>query len=448
MLRLIINLFFLFLYNFSFSQTSELGRFTVNVKNGCLPLEIEIVSENLDTSISVVQYDFDYNQTNNLFNPSSSKSHTYNSSGKYIIAQAINQDGVEKIDILEIEAFEKRDLIIDIKNCSNNSLEINIDDNYYDGYKLFIRGNFHEYLSNGTNLLDYSGLLDNNNSVEGYIIGEFDDNEKNCSKYNFKIVPVNNNIINIIDSVVLSDDKTKFDLIYNPEKSTKYEILIDNNLDSIYFTPSFLYFSHSSLEFLNKSFNQRCIKIIKKYGCGEPEIEDEICLIYLNAFENDNGINIEFNSNDKYDSIAIYRDNIIINSLNDDENKFIDNNGIIKNKEYCYQVVGYKSNKKSLSNNFCIISNNNYNPIPIPNAFTPNGDGLNDFFKPFPLQVSDYKMLIFNKYGEKVFESNDINLGWDGYFKGKIIQDVYVYKIELMKDNEMVFINGKILLVK
>ena len=106
MLRLIINLFFLFLYNFSFSQTSELGRFTVNVKNGCLPLEIEIVSENLDTSISVVQYDFDYNQTNNLFNPSSSKSHTYNSSGKYIIAQAINQDGVEKIDILEIEAFE------------------------------------------------------------------------------------------------------------------------------------------------------------------------------------------------------------------------------------------------------------------------------------------------------------------------------------------------------
>ena len=79
MLRLIINLFFLFLYNFSFSQTSELGRFTVNVKNGCLPLEIEIVSENLDTSISVVQYDFDYNQTNNLFNPSSSKSHTYNS---------------------------------------------------------------------------------------------------------------------------------------------------------------------------------------------------------------------------------------------------------------------------------------------------------------------------------------------------------------------------------
>lgn len=297
-------------------------------------------------------------------------------------------------------------------------------------------------------MFDYSGLLDNNNSVEGYIIGVFDDNEKNCSKYNFKVVPVNNNITNIIDSVVLSDDKTKFDLIYNPEKSTYYDILIDNKLDSIYFTPSFLYFNHSTLEFLNKSFNQRCIKIIKKYGCGEPEIEDEICLIYLNAFENNNGINIEFNSNDKYDSITIYRDNVIIHSTYQDENKLTDKNGIIKNKEYCYQVVGYKSNKKSLSNKFCLISNNNYNPIPIPNAFSPNNDGLNDIFKPFYSNVSEYKMYIFNKFGEKVFESNDINIGWDGYFKGKIIQDSYVYKIEFNKDNEQVYINGKFLLIK
>jgi len=448
MIKIKLAFVFLLIYSTSLSQTSNLGRFSINLKQGCIPLEVEIISENLDSSVTVVQYDFDYNLTNSLFNPSGSKSNIYSDAGKFIIAQAINQDGVEKIDIIEIEAFEKKDLNVDIINCSSNSLEINIDDNYYDSYKLFIRGNFHEYISNGTNILDYSGLLDSNNSVEGYIIGVFDDNEKNCSKYNFKVVPVNNNITNIIDSVALSDDKTKFDLIYNPEKSTYYEILIDNNLDSIYFTPSFLYFNHSTLDFLNKSFNQRCIKIIKKYGCGEPEIEDEICLIYLNAFENDNGINIEFNSNDKYDSIAIYRDDVIIHTTYQDENKLTDNNGIIKNKEYCYQVVGYKSNKKSLSNKFCLISNNNYNPIPIPNAFSPNNDGLNDVFKPFYSNVSGYKMYIFNKFGEKVFESNDINIGWDGYFKGKIIQDSYVYKIEFNKDNEQVYINGKFLLIK
>ena len=114
MTRLLL-FFLLFFFNFSYSQTSDLGRFTVNVKRGCIPLEIEIISEDIDSSVSVVQYDFNYNTTNNLFNPSSGKSYTYNSKGKYVIAQAINQDGVEKIDILEIEAHEIKDINIDLE---------------------------------------------------------------------------------------------------------------------------------------------------------------------------------------------------------------------------------------------------------------------------------------------------------------------------------------------
>ena len=56
-----------------------------------------------------------------------------------VIAQAINQDGVEKIDILEIEAHEIKEINIDLRNCSNYSIEINIDDDYYDSYKLYIK---------------------------------------------------------------------------------------------------------------------------------------------------------------------------------------------------------------------------------------------------------------------------------------------------------------------
>ena len=446
MSRLLFLLFSLFLFNYSHSQTSDLGRFTVNVKSGCLPLEIEIISENLDSSVSVVQYDFNYNTTNNLFNPSSGKSYTYNSKGKFVIAQAINQDGVDKIDIIEVEAFESRNLDIELNNCSNNSLEININDNYYDGYKLFIKDNYEGDLNNGLNTIDYSMLLDNNNSVEGYIIGVFDDNEKNCSKFNFKIVPIENSITGIIDSVILSDDKSRFEVTYNPEKSTNYEIYLDGTVDSTFFSPSFLYFNHSSLEFRNINFNRRCIKILKRYGCNEQSIEDEICLIYLNVFENEEGINLEYNYNGKFDSISVLRNNNKLNTQN--ENNFIDNRGIIKNKEYCYQVIGYNSDKKSISNRFCFISNNNFSPIPIPNAFTPNGDGLNDSFKPFPSLVTDYKMSIFNKFGEKVFESFDINIGWDGYFKGKIVQDVYVYVIEFKLDDQLVKVNDKVLLIK
>ncbi len=56
----------------------------------------------------------------------------------------------------------------------------------------------------------------------------------------------------------------------------------------------------------------------------------------------------------------------------------------------------------------------------VPNAFTPNGDGLNDVIKVIPVSISkiDY-FRIFNRYGNMVFETTDISKGWDGYYKNK-----------------------------
>lgn len=70
----------------------------------------------------------------------------------------------------------------------------------------------------------------------------------------------------------------------------------------------------------------------------------------------------------------------------------------------------------------------------IPNVFTPNGDGLNDIFQPkgVGIDVNNYRMLIYDRWGELVYESNNFNVGWDGAIKGnknKATQDVYVYKI-------------------
>jgi gliding motility-associated-like protein len=57
----------------------------------------------------------------------------------------------------------------------------------------------------------------------------------------------------------------------------------------------------------------------------------------------------------------------------------------------------------------------------IPSAFTPNNDGKNDFFKPsYGENVSDYSMEIFNRWGEKVFNSKVIQNGWGGRFKGSL----------------------------
>ena len=57
--------------------------------------------------------------------------------------------------------------------------------------------------------------------------------------------------------------------------------------------------------------------------------------------------------------------------------------------------------------------------IYLPTAFSPNGDNLNDIFVPIAAYELkwDYQMMIFNRFGEVVFQSTDIQVGWDGRFQ-------------------------------
>lgn len=67
-----------------------------------------------------------------------------------------------------------------------------------------------------------------------------------------------------------------------------------------------------------------------------------------------------------------------------------------------------------------------------PNAFTPDGDGTNDLFLPIALGVSEYLLEIYNRWGEKVFETTDRFRGWDGKYRDLLSQDgVYIYKVRL-----------------
>ncbi len=65
----------------------------------------------------------------------------------------------------------------------------------------------------------------------------------------------------------------------------------------------------------------------------------------------------------------------------------------------------------------------------IMNAFTPNGDGKNDVFRPVVSGITEvYSLEIFNRYGQLIFSSSNADIGWDGSFKGTVqAQGNYVY---------------------
>ncbi len=63
-----------------------------------------------------------------------------------------------------------------------------------------------------------------------------------------------------------------------------------------------------------------------------------------------------------------------------------------------------------------------------PNVFTPNADGLNDIFHAVGQGVSTFSMLIFNRWGEQVFKTDNFDHGWDGRFREAYCPDgVYFY---------------------
>ncbi len=75
----------------------------------------------------------------------------------------------------------------------------------------------------------------------------------------------------------------------------------------------------------------------------------------------------------------------------------------------------------------------------IPNVFTPNGDGVNDLFQIFGnLNGVEYlEIQIFNKIGEKVFESNDHNFRWDGTYQGAALHpQIFVWQLKVTWLNE------------
>ncbi|HXB12524.1 MAG TPA: gliding motility-associated C-terminal domain-containing protein, partial [Bacteroidia bacterium] len=89
----------------------------------------------------------------------------------------------------------------------------------------------------------------------------------------------------------------------------------------------------------------------------------------------------------------------------------------------------------------------------IPNAFTPNHDGENDVFMPYGTYICGYEMYIFDRWGQQLYHTFNINAGWDGVVEGKTKkaeEDTYIYLIKVtdcIQYNEHQYI-GKVSLVK
>jgi gliding motility-associated-like protein len=135
------------------------------------------------------------------------------------------------------------------------------------------------------------------------------------------------------------------------------------------------------------------------------------------------------------DTSLCEQDSNLLVSLPYNENYFYrwstgaDSSAIAINDSGTYFVT-YGSYCDSISESFSIEKRPCSCELFIPNAFTPNGDGLNDeFIIVSPCEELEFELLIFNRWGILVHQQSSGTPSWDGYFNGELTPGVYVYKI-------------------
>lgn len=107
---------------------------------------------------------------------------------------------------------------------------------------------------------------------------------------------------------------------------------------------------------------------------------------------------------------------------------------------YAYSPIG------CVDSSYSIIQVNEEVIYYIPNTFTPDGDEFNQNFHPIftsGFDLMDFNMKIYNRWGQVIFESNDVSMGWDGTYGGRNVQDgMYNWIIrcgDALSDNKYIF---------
>lgn len=101
----------------------------------------------------------------------------------------------------------------------------------------------------------------------------------------------------------------------------------------------------------------------------------------------------------------------------------------------------------STSDTFTIAYSDEALKVFIPNAFSPNDDGVNDGFQPYIDGVSKYRLRIFNRWGEELSDTESSS--WDGKFKGNIVQEgTYLYMLEYYDCRDVYkFVSGMFIVI-
>ncbi len=125
-------------------------------------------------------------------------------------------------------------------------------------------------------------------------------------------------------------------------------------------------------------------------------------------------------------------------------------NGTNKNVE-AYRIVAHMNSNNFIESVSNVVTAVKRLHIQVPNAFSPDGDGVNDGFTAISDGVEEFSMDIYNRWGEVVYHAENIEEPWTGQHKGNDCQqDAYVYVIHAkgLEDASYTTLKGTVSLIR
>jgi gliding motility-associated-like protein len=335
--------------------------------------------------------------------------------------------------------------IVDQNNCSNSNqitlneptpLNLNFDISNYNGFNISCNGfedGFINTLVSGS-VPPYSYEWNTGVNTQNLFLlssGNYDvqiSDLNNCEIYDeIELTEPNNFFINLSNSKDTCNRGVGQGIVYITPEANPYEILWSNG--------------ETDYEINNLFIGDNSVTVTDMYGCEKSidfftgNLPSPIANFYIEP-QNDS-LFYQVNSNlnffdESTDSWSI------INSWNWD---FGDGNSdTTMNTNHTYNSIGYYNVLLRINNiHGCmdtvskILEMSDF-IIHFPNAFTPQGDLINERFSARGINIKELHMTIYSRWGEQIFITTDINEGWDGTYQStgkKCPQGVYVYDVHI-----------------
>lgn len=182
-----------------------------------------------------------------------------------------------------------------------------------------------------------------------------------------------------------------------------------------------------------------CYTINYEDACeNKSPVSVEVCpLMLVGSLQEDNAVSLSWNAYSGWENGV---DHYIVEKFNDQGQllrtfsaganvTYVDNVQDLQNQVAVYRITAIANDAgitSSISNTITIIKDPK---LFYPTAFTPNRDGLNEVFNVFGQYIEVFEMRIFNRWGEMIYNTENIEQGWNGFYKGNPVPEgTYVFR--------------------